>query len=397
MTPPPASVPTSQEAPRRLAVAVIGAGWMGHVHARAYARVAHHWPELPLRPWLAAVADPVPEQLAAAADRYAPRATYADWRDVLADDAVEAVSVTAPNHLHREIGVAVAEAGKHLWIEKPVGLGLADARAVADAVAAAGVQAVVGFNYRQVPAVARARQLLAEGAIGRVTHARFRMLADYAAHPAGSLSWRYQRAQGGTGVLGDLSVHAVDLVRFLLGDLAEVVADGETVITERPLADAGASQYDRVEGGPTGAVENLDYVAFLGRTTARTPVFLEASRVAVGKQNDYGFEVHGTRGVLGWDFRRPGELAVSAGEDYSDQPITTALSRPGDGDFGRFQPGAGNATSFDDTKVSEAAAFLTAIATGTPHGAAPTDAVAAAAVTEAVARSMSDHAWVAVG
>ncbi len=382
---------------RPLGVAVIGAGWMGHVHARAYARVAHHWPELPLRPWLAAVADPVPGQLADAVTRYAPRTGYADWRELLADDAVEAVSVTVPNSLHREVGVAVAEAGKHLWIEKPVGLTAADARAVADAVAAAGVQGAVGFNYRQVPAVARARALLTAGTIGTVTHARFRMLADYAADPAGSLSWRYQAAQGGSGVLGDLSVHAVDLVRFLLGDLAEVVADTETFIRERPLASAGASQYDRVEGGPTGPVENLDYVAFLGRTTARTPVFLEASRVAVGKQNDYGFEVHGTRGVISWDFRRPGELSVSAGGDYSDQPTTVALSRPGDGDFARFQPGSGNATSFDDTKVSEAAAFLTGIVTGAPTGATLTDAVAAATVVEAVARSARDHAWVAVG
>jgi predicted dehydrogenase len=385
------------EQPRPFGVAVVGAGWMGHLHARSYLRLPHHWPELPVRPELVAVADPVPAARADAVRRYGYARAVADWRELLADPRIEAVSVTAPNSLHREIGVAVAEAGKHLWIEKPVGLTAADTRAVADAVRAAGVCATVGFNYRQVPAVQRARRLLAEGAIGTVTHARFRLLSDYAAHPAGSLTWRFQRATGGTGVLNDLAVHGVDLVRFLLGDLAEVVADTERVVRTRPLAAAGASQYDKVEGGPTGEVENDDYVAFLGRTTGRAVVVLEASRVAVGKQNDYGFEVQGERGTLAWDFRRPGELTVSTGTGYTDQSASLELSRPGDGDFARFQPGAGNGLSFDDTKVAECAAFVGGVLAGRSGGATLADAVADAAVLDAVAESAAKRAWVPVG
>ena len=151
-----------------LNVAVIGAGWMGHVHARAYARLAQHWPDLGIRPSVVAVA----ESAAPAAEAFTRAHSggradgirvHSDWREVLADPEIGAVSVTAPNFLHREIGVAVAEAGKHLWIEKPVGLSAADATAVRDAVVANGVVGCVGFNYRNVPAVARARRLIASG------------------------------------------------------------------------------------------------------------------------------------------------------------------------------------------------------------------------------------------
>ena len=207
-----------------LRVGVVGAGWMGHVHARAYLRVRQHWSDLPMRPEVLAVAESVPSAATRFQDSFSTPQVYADWRDLVADESLAAVSVTAPNFLHREIGVAVAEAGKHLWIEKPVGLSAADATAVRDAVAANGVVGCVGFNYRNVPAVAKARQLIANGRIGRVTHARVQLLTDYAAHPGSPFGWRYAVAQGGHGVLGDLASHGVDLIRFLLGDLESLVA-----------------------------------------------------------------------------------------------------------------------------------------------------------------------------
>jgi predicted dehydrogenase len=166
-----------------LGVAVVGFGWMGRVHTRAYARVRHHYPLLPLRPELVAVAEEVPGRAEQAAAQFGFASVTRDWREIAADPRVGAVSVTAPNFLHREIGVAMAEAGKHLWIEKPVGLTAGDARAVADAVAASGVRSAVGFNYRNAPAVEAARDLIASGAIGTVTHARIRLFSDYAAHP----------------------------------------------------------------------------------------------------------------------------------------------------------------------------------------------------------------------
>jgi predicted dehydrogenase len=359
---------------------------MGHAHARAYARLCHHYPDLDVTPVLVAVADPVETHLMDFARRYGAPRTYADWHALLDDPDVEVVSVTTPNALHREIGVAVASAGKHLWIEKPVGLTTADARAVAEAVAAAGVQSAVGFNYRNVPAVARARSIVHSGLIGTPTHARVVLRTDYAAHPAAALTWRFARAQGGHGVLGDLASHAVDLVRHLLGDVVELVADTAVFIAQRPVAGEGTTS--------TGEVENEDYVSALLRTGDGVRVTLEASRVAVGDQNAYGFHVHGTKGFVGWDFRRPGELVVSAGEAYVNQPAQTVFAGPDDGEYARFQPNAGIALSYDDSKVIEAAAFVRSVHTGTPHGATLADAVRSAEALDAMVESAKTHAWV---
>src|SRR5687768_3756651 len=305
---------------RPIGVAVIGFGWMGRVHSQAYARVRHHFPELPLVPELVAVADEVPGRAEHAAAQFGFTTAVQNWRELLTDSRVEAVSVTAPNWLHREIGVAVAEAGRHLWIEKPVGVTADDARAVGAAVDAVGVQSSVGFNYRNAPAVAMARKMLAAGEIGRVTHARFYFLSDYAAAPEGALTWRYERARGGSGVLGDLASHAVDLVRFVLaGDVTSVLADTAVFVPERLRPAGPTSGHTLAAGGVSGEVENDDYASALLRLSSGARVVLEASRVAVGEQNSYGFEVHGTAGRLAWDYRRMGELQVSRGPVAQDQ------------------------------------------------------------------------------
>lgn len=366
---------------RTIGVGVVGAGWMGQAHARAYLRVPHHYPELPMRPVLVALAEPTEVLREDAASRYGFATSYGGWRELVADPAVEVVSVATPPFLHAEIGEAVARAGKHLWIEKPVGLSLADAQRVAEAVAAGGGVSRVGYNYRHLPAVVKARALIASGKVGRVTHARFRMLTDYAAHPLGALSWRFEAERGGDGVIGDLLSHGADLVRHLLGEVDRLVADTAVLIPERPLPTGTGSHYDVAEEGPRGSVENPDYAACLLRTVTDVPVFLEASRVAVGDQNNYGFEVRGTKGLLMWDFRRPAELRVSSGDGYTNQPITTMLAGPGDGAYARFQPGAGIAMSFDDTKVIECAGLLAAVSSPSAApdaGATIQDGVAAA-------------------
>ncbi|MFD0318572.1 Gfo/Idh/MocA family protein [Streptomyces flavalbus] len=377
-----------------LGVAVVGFGWMGRVHTQAYARLPHHYPRLPLRPELVAVAEEVPGRAERAAGQYGFGMATRDWREVAADPRVRAVSVTAPNFLHREIGVAMAEAGKHLWIEKPVGLTADDARAVADAVTKAGVQATVGFNYRGAPAVETARDLVASGELGTVTHARVRLFSDYAAHPEAALTWRYERERGGSGVLGDLASHGVDLARFLLGEIAAVTADTAVFVPERARPTGATEGHARASGGARGPVENEDYVSCLLRFASGARGVLEACRVSVGEQNAYGFEVHGTRGAVFWDFRRMNELGVSRGTDYQDQPVSTVYVGPGDGEFGAFQPGAANAMGYDDLKVIEAHRFLRSIAEGTPYGATLTDAVRAATVLDAMARSARTGSWV---
>ncbi|MEU8573214.1 Gfo/Idh/MocA family protein [Streptomyces asoensis] len=379
-----------------LGVAVVGFGWMGRVHTQAYARVRHHYPQLAVRPELVTVAEEVPGRAEEAADRFGFASFTRDWREVAADPRVRAVSITAPNFLHREIGVAMAEAGKHIWIEKPVGLTRADARAVADAVAAASVQGAVGFNYRNAPAVETARDLVASGELGTVTHVRVRLFSDYAAHPDGALTWRYERERGGSGVLGDLASHGVDLARFLLGDIASLTADTAVFVPERARPTGATAGHSLAAGGELGPVENEDYVSCLLRFASGARGVLEACRVSVGEQNNYGFEVHGTRGAVFWDFRRMNELGVSRGTAYQDQPVSTVYVGPGDGEFGAFQPGAANAMGYDDLKVVEAYRFLRSVAEGVPCGATLTDTVHSAAALEAMTRSARSGSWVDV-
>jgi predicted dehydrogenase len=381
---------------RPLGVAVAGFGWMGRVHTQAYARVLHHFPELTLAPALVAVADEAPGRAEQAAAQFGFATATSDWRELAGDPAVQAVSITAPNFLHREMGVTLARAGKHVWVEKPVGLTSDDARAVADAVRQAGVQGTVGFNYRNAPAVAAARELVASGRLGSVTHARFRLLSDYAAHPEGALTWRYERARGGSGVLGDLAAHGVDLVWYLLGEVDAVVADTATFLPQRARPTGATAGHARAAGGELGQVENEDYVSALLRLASGARVVLEASRVAVGEQNNYGFEVHGTRGAVSWDFRRMNELAVSLGDAYQDQPVATVHVGPGHGRYAAFQPGSAIAMGFDDLKVIEAYHFLRSIAEGAPHGTTLRDAVRSAATLDAMASSAETGTWVKV-
>jgi predicted dehydrogenase len=380
-----------------LGVAVAGMGWMGRVHTQAYARVMHHFPQLPLRPELVAVADEAPGRAEEAVEQFGFASATRDWRELTTNQQVQAVSIAAPNFLHREIGVGIAQAGKHIWIEKPVGLNSDDARAVAEAVRSAGVQGAVGFNYRNAPAVVAARDLVASGELGAITHARFRFFSDYAAHPEGALTWRYERQRGGSGVLGDLAAHGVDLAWYILGDIEALVADTAIFVPERARPTGATAGHTRATGGEMGPVENEDYVGALLRMASGARVVLEASRIAVAEQNNYGFEVHGTKGAAFWDFRRMNELGLSVGCAYQDQAISTIYVGPGHGEYAAFQPGAATAMGYDDLKVIEAYYFLCSIAEGVPYGTSLDDAVRSALALDAMARSAETGRWVKIG
>lgn len=380
--------------PQDIRVAVAGFGWMGRVHTQAYSRIRHHYPHLALTPTLASVADEVPGRAEEAATQYGFQASTSDWHDIETDSSIDAVSITAPNFLHRSIGTAMVEAGKHIWIEKPVGLSADDARAVAVAADKAGVQTAVGFNYRNAPAVEEAKALVESGEIGSVTHARFRFFSDYAAHPDGALSWRFERARGGNGVLGDLASHGADLMWYLLGDIDSLVADTAVFVPERSKPTGATSGHALATGGELGPVENEDFVSSQIRLASGARATLEASRVAVGEQNSYGFEIHGTEGAVFWDFRRLGELALSVGDRYQDQPVSTIYVGPKQGEYGAFQPGSASSMGYDDLKVIEAKRFLQSISERTPVGATVWDAVRSAHVLDAITESVASGSWV---
>jgi predicted dehydrogenase len=386
-------------ADREIGVAVVGFGWMGQVHTRAWARLAQHYPDAPLRPRFAAVADTDADRRRLAQEVYGYADAVADWTEVLGRDDVDVVSVCGPNFVHREMGEAVARSGKHLWIEKPAGRSAEDTAAIAAAVREAGVMSAVGFNYRNAPAVQAARRLVADGALGRLESVDVRMLADYSAHPDQALSWRFDPEYAGTGVLGDLASHGFDLALHIggdtLGPVAELVSDQATYIVERPLPGEGSlSHFARGGEGPRGPVGNEDTASALLRFGSGARGTILSSRVAVGEQCTYAVDVRGSQGALSWDFRRMGELRVCLAADYQDATWETRLVGPGDGDLAAFQPGAGMAMSFDDLKVVECRALVESIHSGKPHGATIDDAVVAAGLVDATVRSYEERRWV---
>ncbi|GAB6897645.1 Gfo/Idh/MocA family protein [Kineosporia succinea] len=380
---------------RELGIGVVGFGWMGQVHARAFSRLPQHYPGLSLRPRLVAVADTASDDRAERASQaFGFEYRFRDWRELVARDDIDVVCVTGPNFIHREVAVAAAAAGKHLWVEKPAGRGAGETRQIAEAVEAAGVQAAAGFNYRNAPAVEHARELVRSGRLGRVEHTAVRFCSDYSAHPDGALTWRFQNEYAGSGVLGDLVSHAVDLTRFVVGELSELVVDRATFIPERPAAVGAASHFSRGADGPRRPVENEDYVAALLRLRDGSRGVLESSRTEVGDQNAYSIEVHGTQGALAWNYRRMGELRVCLDQDVQDAQYATLMVTPAHGELGAFQPGAANPMSYDDLKVVEAYRLAESIVTGRPVGATIRDALVAAETVEAMKVSADERRWV---
>src|SRR3954447_10080332 len=307
---------------RQIGIGVIGMGWMGRVHSAAYRRVLEHFPELGVRPRLAVAAD-VSADRRAHAERVGFQRTTGDWRAVVEDPDVQVVNVTLPNVMHREVAVAALEAGKHVWVEKPVGRGLEDTQGVADAARAAGVVTGVGFCYRFAPAVQHARELIGSGAIGEVNHYRAVFLADYANRPDAAASWRFDRAAAGSGALGDLMAHVVDLTHHLVGPIARLSGRTATLIHQRPRQTAEGTHFSRVASDDLVDVENEDWAAALCELEGGRNGSLEASRVAVGPRTGLQVEILGSAGALSWSFERMNELRRFQLSDDGDEGYTS--------------------------------------------------------------------------
>ena len=382
---------------RTVGIGLVGVGWMGQVHSVAYRRCRDHYPECGGVARLVVAADEDAERAAGAVDRLGYERSTGDWRAVVADPEVDAISITTPNRLHREIALAAAVAGKHVWVEKPVGRFPAETADVAAAVERAGVRSLVGFNYRHAPAVRHARELIGSGALGEIDHFRSQWIAAYAADPRGVLSWRFLRDEAGLGVLGDLGSHAVDLGQCLLGPIESVTARTETIVRDRPLPTGAGTHFAVAEGGPLAPVENEDVVWSIVRFAGGVTGTIEASRVAVGPQARYAFEVHGSRGALAWDFERMNELLLFRAEESGDAGYARVLMGPRHEPFGRFQAGPGLPMGYDDLKVIEAALFLESIVDGEQREPGVREALAAAKVVGAMARSAASGVWTPVG
>ena len=383
-------------------IGLISVGWMGKVHSRAYQALPIVYPELGITPRLVMAADSNPERVDYAVNVLGYERGTTDYHELLASPDIDVVSICAPNFLHREMALAAAAAGKAFWIEKPAGRSAQETQDILTAAQAAGVETAVGFNYRNAPAIEYMRTLIADGTLGRITNVRGAFFADYSAEPNGALSWRFVRKYAGSGVLGDLAGHLVDLMHYLVGPISSVTALTSTVHQQRPELPMGSgTHFAVVEGGELKPVENEDYAAMLVRfgsqaVGAGAVGTLEASRVAVGPRSSYGVEIYGTEGSVRWDFERLNEFELAVNRGTPTVGYTRVMAGPGFGDFASFQPGAGTSMGYDDLKTIEAKKFLQAV-TGTPSAHADArDAVAANRVLSAAEESAETSQWASV-
>jgi predicted dehydrogenase len=293
------------------------------------------------------------------------------------------------------VALAAIAAGKHVWVEKPVGRGLDDTLAVAEAAERTGVVSGVGFCYRFAPAVQHAKRLIEAGEIGDVNHYRGVFLADYANRPDAAASWRFFRADAGSGALGDLMAHIVDMTHHLVGPIERLSGRTATMIPRRPPLPVGSgTHFSRVETDELVDVDNEDWAAALVELDGGAVGSLEASRVIVGPHVAMRFEVHGTNGALAWELERMNELErfqlAENGEDEGYMRVVAGAQHP---DFAAFQPGAGVPMGYDDLRVLEARTFVAAVARGEQDAPGLAEMVATARVLDAIERSAQSGTW----
>lgn len=384
---------------RTIGIAVVGMGWMGEAHSRAYRLVADRFHASGIQPRLVVCADSVEARARAAQERFGYARCTTDWRAVLADPEVEAVDITAPNGMHLEVIQAAAAAGKHISCEKPVGREPQETIDGVAAARAAGVMTSVGYNYRWAPVVQYARQLLADGKLGQITHYHGRFLNGYAGDPNGFLSWRFEQEYG-LGTLGDLMSHVIDMAHMLAGPISRVTSDKEIFIRQRPIPQPGVgTHYDRGSAeGPKGDVTNEDYVNALVHFAGGARGMIEACRVINGAKCDMSFEIHGTRGAIKWTMERMNEIQLQwrNDENPAEDGYTTLLSGPAHPYHGNFNPAWGTGLGYDDLKVIEAYNFLASIASGKQREPGFDAALAVANVQQAMMRSWTSGGWEAV-
>ncbi|PRY48682.1 putative dehydrogenase [Geodermatophilus tzadiensis] len=311
---------TSPDRPT-LGVGLIGYAFMGAAHSQAW-RTAPHFFDLPLRPDLRVLAGRDADRVAEAAGKLGWAETETDWRRVVERADVGLVDVCTPGDTHAEIAIAALEAGKHVLCEKPLANSVAEAEAMTEAAqraAARGVRSMVGFTYRRVPAIGLARRLVAEGRLGRIRHVRAAYLQDWIADPAAPMSWRLEKDKAGSGALGDIGAHVVDLTQYITGEtLTGVSALLETFVTERPLP-ASAGSLSGTAGEGMGRVTVDDAAVFLARFSGGALATFEATRFALGRKNGIRIEVNGSEGSLAFDFEDMNVLEFFDGSEPAER------------------------------------------------------------------------------
>ncbi|MCB1713848.1 MAG: Gfo/Idh/MocA family oxidoreductase [Candidatus Competibacteraceae bacterium] len=369
-----------------LRVGLIGTGYMGKAHAIAFKMVGTVFP---LSAQL--VCELVAEVNKVLAQQQAKllgfnRAT-GDWRALVRDPDVDIVDICSPNYLHKEMALAAIAAGKHVYTEKPLALNARDALEMTEAAERAGVKTLVGFNYIHNPASQLAKEIITGGEIGEVLHFRGVFNEDFLADPAKPFSWRLQREFSGSGVLGDMGSHLINMAEHLVGEITEVSGDLQTVFKQRPL----------VDGSGFGTVENDDHMHCLLRFASGAIGTLESSRIAWGRKNGLWYEINGTKGSLIFDQERLSELHLfTASDKASRQGFRTVLMGPQHPDYGQFSPAPGHGLGYNDMKACEVRDLIEGIAANQPLWPDFRAAYQVNRVCDAIERSLAEGCWINV-
>jgi predicted dehydrogenase len=365
----------------KLRVAMVGYQFMGRAHANAWRQVGRFF-ELPVEVEPAVVVGRTPAGVEAAAAKLGFAEAATSWQDVVQRKDVDVVDVCTPGDSHAEIAIAAAEAGKAVLCEKPLANGVADAERMRDAVHRARVVNGVCHNYRRAPAVALAKRLIEAGRLGKLHHWRGTYLQDWIVDPAFPRVWRLQRAHAGSGALGDIASHSIDLARHLVGEIAEVSGLLETFVPERPLP----------EGHGMGAVDVDDAALALVRFANGAIGTIEGTRFAPGRKNHNRFEVNGSRGSLAFDLERMNELELYE-ESGPESGFRTILATDASHPYVAAWWPPGHGLGYEHTFVHTVRDFVVAAATGGTMQPDFEDGLATQRVLEAIERSAASRRW----
>ena len=374
---------------KELRVAIIGCNFMGKAHSNAWLQAARFF-DLPVKPVLQVACGRNEKAVQAFADNWGWKSIETDWRRAVERDDVDVVDISLPQHLHHEVAIAAAKAGKHLFCEKPMALSLSDAEAMLAAAEAAKVVHYVNHNYRRTPAVRLARQLIDEGRIGRLFHWRGAYQQDWIVDPEFPLTWHLRKETAGSGPHGDLNSHSVDLAHYLVGDIRTVSCLTTNFIKERPLPGEGAATFSAGTGSAAarGEVTVEDASLMMVEFANGAVGSFEATRFAPGRKNRNTFEIYGSEGALVFDLERMNELQFHSRSDPGHaQGFRTILATESCHPYIRHWWPPGHTIGYEHGFTHAVADFVSAVVNGSPIDPDFRDGVKCIRVLEAALRS----------
>lgn len=377
-------------------VGMVGYKFMGKAHSNAYRALPMFFPDAAAKPVMKVICGRDPVQLEQARAQFGWEQSVTDWRELVARDDVDLIDINAPSDAHKEIALAAAANGKHIFCEKPLALSLKDSREMLEAAERAGVTHMVGFNYRFAPAVQLAKKLISEGRIGKIYHFRGVFLQDWIVDPNFPLVWRLQKEIAGSGSHGDLGAHVIDMARYLVGEFDEVIGMSETFVKQRPVASAMTGLSAKGEaGGELGDVTVDDATVFMARFEGGAMGSIEATRFAAGHRCTNAFEINGSKGSIKFDFERVNELQVYFTDDAEDvQGFRRVLATdPAHAYMDAWWP-AGHTIGYEHTFTHEVLELMNALSEGRQPVPNFVDGVKCQEVLEAVDLSIAERRWV---